>query len=289
MRWGGWNEAVARGMNTFVFNLALPALLFNLMSGVGRLPRVDGRLLGVFFGACLLTFLVGRIVAASLLHLDGTAASILAVSGIFSNNVLLGLPLARVAIGPHAVPAVALILVFNALSLWTLVSVSIEWSRHGSPSLAGFRATLLALLRNPIVMSIIGGTLFGLSGVHLPGVLDATLRQVAEPAAPLSLIVLGMGLAEYAVHAQASLIVTICVLKLLCQPLLVWALARATGLPTLESEVAVMLGSLPVGANVYLMAAQYQRLEGTVAASLVISTALSALSTPLFLVLLQAG
>ena len=288
VRWAAWPKSVVAGMNTFVFSLALPALLFHLMSGVGQLPPVDTRLLAAFFGACLCTFVIGRLLARQVLHLDATAGSILALAGIFSNNVLLGIPLARAALGEAAVPAVALVLVFNALTLWTLLSVSIEWSRHGSPSLAGLRSTGLALLRNPIVMAIVSGALFGLSGATLPAVLETTLKQVAEPAAPLSLIVLGMGLAEYAVQARRAEIVTICLLKLVLQPLIVWLLARLIGLPPLETQVVAMLGSLPVGANVYLMSSQYQRLEGTIAASLVVSTALSALTTPLLLVLLQA-
>ena len=47
----------------------------------------------------------------------------------------------------------------------------------------------------------------------LPRVLDSTFKQVAEPALPRSLIVPGMGLAEYAVQARRSEIVTICLLK----------------------------------------------------------------------------
>jgi len=69
--------------------------------------------------------------------------------------------------------------------------------------------------------------------------------------------------------------------------LVVWALATLVGLPMMETKVVVLLASLPVGVNVYLMARQYQRLEGTVAASLVMSTVMSALTTPIILVLLS--
>ena len=285
VRWGRWNKSVSDGMNTFVFNLALPALLFHMMSDRSHLPPVDARLLGAFFGACVLTFFAGNLLARQWFSLDGAAASIHAMAGVFSNNVLLGIPLARATLGAPAIPSVALVLVFNALTLWTLLSVSIEWSRHGSLSLAGFRSTALAILRNPIVMAIVTGTLFGLSGWQLPVLLDHTPAQVAEPAAALSLIVLGMGLSEYDTRSGWRQSLTICVLKLALQPLVVWLLARLIGLPPLETRVAVLLGSLPVGANVYLMARQYQQLEGTVAASLVVSTALSALTTPLVLVL----
>lgn len=287
VRWGRWSSAAVSGMNTFVFNLALPALLFHLMSGIGHLPPVDSRLLLAFFGGCLCTFLIGRVLATRLLQLDGTSGSILAMAGIFSNNVLIGVPLARAALGPEALPAVALVLVFNALTLWTLLSVSIEWSRHGSASLAGVRATALGLVRNPIIVAIVSGAALGLSGLSLPALIEHTITQLAEPAGPLSLLVLGMGLAEYVVDLAGLQIVTICLLKLLLQPLTVALIAWLIHLPALETKAVVLLASLPVGANVYLMATQYQRLEGSVATSLVISTVLSALTTPCALVLLS--
>jgi malonate transporter len=46
-----------------------------------------------------------------------------------------------------------------------------------------------------------------------------------------------------------------------------------------------MLAPLPIGANVYLMARQLGTQEGTIAASLVISTAVAAVTTPLLIAL----
>jgi predicted permease len=75
-------------------------------------------------------------------------------------------------------------------------------------------------------------------------------------------------------------------LKLVLQPAIVFALAPALALPPLETQAIVMLASLPVGANVYLMSRQFDTLGGPVAASLVISTALAAATTPLILALM---
>jgi predicted permease len=83
----------------FVFAVAMPALLFRLMSGLAALPPVDARLLLAYFGGCLMVFALGRIVARTAFGLDGIGQSVFAIGGIFSNNVLLGVPLARLAFG----------------------------------------------------------------------------------------------------------------------------------------------------------------------------------------------
>lgn len=77
----------------------------------------------------------------------------------------------------------------------------------------------------------------------------------------------------------------ICVIKLMVQPLVVWLLALALGLPALERQVVVLLASLSVGANVYLMSIEFQTLERPVATSLVFSTLCAAVTTPLLLAL----
>ncbi len=289
MRCGKWPKSVTDALTRFVFSVTLPAMLFHLMSDLSRLPPVDTRLLVAFFGGCLMVFAIGRVVGLVLFRLDGVAQSVFALGGVFSNNVLLGLPLAKAILGDAALPSVALVLVFNALTLWTLVTVSVEWARHGEFSVAGFAKTGKGVITNPIVASIVAGSLFGLSGLKLPVLIEAPLAMTGQAAAPMSLIALGMGLAEYGIRAGWRQSMAICVLKLIVQPLTVWVIARMLGLPLLETQVVVLLASLAVGVNVYLMSRQFKTMEGPVAASLVISTALAALTAPLILTLIGAG
>ena len=283
-----WRPMFTHWSSRAVFGVLLPALLFHKLSDFSNLPPVDARLLLAFFGGCFVVFAIGRAIGAFAFHLDGVGQSVFALGGIFSNNVLLGLPLARAAFGAAAVPSVALVIVFNSLTLWTLVSVSIEWARHGSLSVHGFLRTTLSVLTNPIVASILIGTAFGFSGLTLPGPIASVIQAFAHVAGPASLVVLGMGLASHGILRDIRVSLMISVIKLVVQPLVVWLLARALGLPALESKVVVLLASMSTGANVYLMAIQFETLEAAIASSLVLSTALAALTTPVLLWLLSA-
>ena len=106
---------------------------------------------------------------------------------------------------------------------------------------------------------------------------------------PLSLIALGMGLAEFGVREAWRESAAICVLKLAVQPVAVYALARLLELPPLETQAIVLLAAMPVGANVYLMAREFGALPGAIAASLVLSTALAAFTTPVVVMLIGGG
>ncbi len=287
MKFFAWPASMSDALSRFVFTLALPALLFHLLSDLSKLPPVDSRLLLAFFGSCFLVFGIGRLLAWKVFKLDGASQSVFAMGGIFSNNVMLGIPLAKTLIGDAALPSAALIVVFNALILWTMVTVSVELSRQGHLSAKSLAKMAVSVMSNPIVAAIFLGTLWGLTGWKLPALIDSTVLLVSHAAAPMALIALGMGLAQYGMGKDWRIPATITILKLIAHPLLAWLLARALHLPLIETQTVVLMASIAVGANVYLMARQFETMEGPVAASLVASTALAALSTPLAMALLR--
>lgn len=274
---------VAKIVHQVVFLGALPLLLFHLMSHFSEMPPADGRVLLAFFGGCLVVFALGRFVGPRVLGLTGVESSVLGVGGIFSNNVMLGVPLATLVLGTGSLPTVSLVLVFNALLLWTLVTVAVEWARHGSPDLRGLAKTLIHIFGNPLLWGIGLGLAGNFAGVKLPNLVETGLDGVSSLAGPLALFSLGMGLAPYRLGQEKRVTAALVALKLLVHPLVVWVLAALLSLPSSETKAVVLLSSLAIGANVALMSRQFQALEVPVGQALLLSTVVSAVTTPLFL------
>jgi predicted permease len=285
-RFAHWPRSASEALTRFVFSVAVPTLLFRLMSDFSRLPRVDARLLIAYFGGCALVYAIGRVLAQRLFRMEPVARSVFAMSGIFSNNVLLGVPLARVTLGEASMPAVSLIIVFHSLLLWTLVTASVEWARERALSLPALGRTMLRVVANPVVAGILAGTAFGYSGFTLPSPIDRTLALMSEAAMPLSLIALGMGLAEFRAREGWRETSVMSVVKLVLHPLAVYLIARLIALPDLETTAIVVMAALPTGANVYLMSRQFGVLIGPVASAIVATTASAAATTPIVLALL---
>lgn len=279
-----WPLAVSKLVTKIVFTVALPALLFHMMAGIRSLPNPDPKILVAFFGGCLLVFILGRVWGGRL-ALDGAGRSVFAIGGVFSNNAMLGLPLARLVLGPQAIPTVALVLVFNALILWTLVTIAVEWSRSDGVSWESLGRTAVGVVLNPIVASILAGVAWSFTGWALAPGVDLPLFWIGEAAGPMALLALGMGLAEFGVGRGKTLTAALVSLKLVAHPLAVWGLAALLGLPSLETRTLVLLSSIAIGSNVYLMARHFGVLEGPVAQSLLVSTVLSAVTTPLLVAL----
>jgi malonate transporter and related proteins len=196
------------------------------------------------------------------------------------------LPLAKSTLGPAAVPAAAMVIVFNAITLWTLVTISIEWSRHGSFTLRGIGKMAWGVITSPLVAGIVCGTLFGLSGLTFPAWVDTGLDAMSAVAGPAALLILGMGLVQYGIRTGWQHCVAISSIKLILMPLTVWLLASLLGLSTIVTATIVLMASLSTGANVYLMALQFKSMQSAIAGSMVLSTAAAAITTPLILAVL---
>ena len=282
-RWGGWGKDASKALSAFVFTIAMPALLFRQMATFGDLSGVDARLLIAFFGGCLVVFAVGRLLSWRLFGHSGVEQSVFGLGGVFSNNVLLGIPIAHLLLTERHIPPVALALVFNAFILWTLVTASVEWARHGELSLRGIGRTLRGVLTNPVVASIVGGAAFGFVGLTIPAAIDRPMAMLAAATGPMSLVALGLSLAEFGIRKGWQASSTIAFVKLVLHPLAVWGIAVAIGLPLIETQAVVMMASLATGVNVYLMSRQFEALEGETSAALLISTAVSAVTVPLWI------
>lgn len=284
-RFGNWPESVAQALSRFVFVIAIPSMLFGLTSELSRLPPIDVRVLVAYFGACLIVFVIGRVASAKLFHRDGVGQSVFAMGAIYGNTVMLGLPIAKAAIGEAAVPSLALVLVTNALVMWTLVTTSVEWARGGTLSRHGVLTTLRSVVTNPVVASILLGTAWSLTGLPLPSAIKGTLNLLGQSAVPLALVTVGFSLAAYRIREGIREALAMSALKLFALPLLVWLIAQLIGLPPLETQVVVLLSSIALGVNAYLMAREFQSLEGPVGTALLLSTVVSAITVPLVLLL----
>ncbi len=282
-----WPERMSGDLTRLLFRIAIPVMLFRIMAQFYTRPPVDVKLLLAYFGGSIIVFLIARIPLAKILRLNGVEGSIFGLGGIFANVVLLGLPLTTLLLGEEAVPAAALVIAFNALILWSLVTISVEWTLHGSLSFNGMKKTAISVVKNPIVIGVFSGLFVSLFKTPLPPLIDEPAKMVAQMTAPLSLIVLGMGLAQYRVADNIGISLGMTLIKLFMHPLIVLLLALLLNIPLIETKAIVLLSSMAIGINVYLMANQFQALQGAVASSLVISTLFSALTTPLLLAIVE--
>ena len=109
-------------------------------------------------------------------------------------------------------------------------------------------------------------------------------------AVPCALFALGATMAGYRIAGDLKDSVAITALKLGLHPLLVWLLATEVfAVSPLHTAVATIVAALPVGVNVFILARAYDTYVRRSASAVLISTALSVLTTGLVLAQFAPG
>lgn len=270
-------DAAIKDLSNLVFLLLIPALLFRTMSAV-HVETLDLRPLAAYFLAA------GSLLAASIAWRGFNRRSVvLALSGVFSNMVMIGITLIELAYGKQGLVTLLTLVSVHALILLTAATVVLELAvareaRSGaSPGrtphlLATTWSAFKSALIHPIPLPIISGLLFAQTGLSLPAVVDKPLQLLGSAFGPIALVLLGVTLARtpMAGHWRAALWAGLS--KNLVLPVLVGLSAWAFGITGLPLTVMVVAAALPTGANVFLFAQRYQVEQASTTASMGVST-----------------
>ena len=263
----GWiDEAGAKGLNGFVYYLAMPAALFRAASEGALLQGFDWRLVAAYFGPTLVLLAaveaLGRRKPAEERALTGMGAC-------FSNNVFLGMPVIVAHMGSAAAGPMTVIIAGTTVLFIGLPVLRIEMARGSGGAVA---AALGRALANPLLVAIALGTLWASVPWRLPGPVSVAVDLLAASSAPAALAGLGAALAGYRIAGDLRDSTALCGLKLLAHPVMVWFAAGAVGLGEFERAVAVLASAMPVGANVFVLAQHYGIYERRASAAVVLST-----------------
>ena len=284
----GWmSEEAIKGLNTFVFYFAIPALLFRAMArGLGPF---EFSIVGAYFSAIGITFLLGLLVARFVFRTNLAEQTLFGMGSMFSNSVLLAIPLIFTLLGEAGGRHLMLIITFHGIIIFPVITVLIEvglGAGHGWRRLAG--NTLKSLALNPIILALLAGIAYGQTGLAVPGAAERFLSLLGGAAAPCALFALGASLTAFEIRGDLKETLAIVAMKLLVHPAIMAVLAfYVFELPPLAAAVAILTAACPVGANVFIMSRQYNIYLGRSASSVLISTAVSVVTLTLLLATLK--
>jgi predicted permease len=279
--------AAARVLSDAAFMVFVPALLFRTTVRLD-LAALPLPLLAAFFVpmvALLLAVHAASLWRARRQPLPAAAPATRAVTATFANSVQLGIPMAAALFGEAGLALHIALVSLHALVLLSLATALAEGAlarerarAAGGGSLA---RTLLQTARqtvvHPVVLPILAGLAWNLTGLGLHPVVDEVLALLASAVVPLCLLLIGLSLAAYGLKAHWRGAIGLVLVKLFVAPALVLVVGQAVfGLQGLPLAVIVMLAALPVGSNALIFAQRYRgeagTLEAEATAAIVVST-----------------
>lgn len=280
------SSSAAKGISDFAFTLAIPALLCRTVATAefGDLSPLN--ILGSFYGAGFATWALATFMTVFILKRPGADAPAIAMTSTFGNSVMLGIPLAMGVYGSMATPVIALILSIHAPVWWLtgMLHVSVSGEHQGESRWSIITTTLNELIHNPIVIGIIIGALWRLTGLQLPSAIDRLLELMAQAGVPAALVALGLSLVSFAVKGQVPTLISVTVLKLLWMPVVAWILATYVfRVDDVTRGIIVIMAAVPTGANAFLFAVRLNRAVDSTSGAVALGSLLAA-GTAAFLV-----
>jgi malonate transporter and related proteins len=285
-----WMDAESvRGLVLFVFNFAIPILLFGSLAELVVPAGVSWGFLAAFYGGSVTVYLLAIAAGRFLFGRDLAAQAIFGMSGAFANLVLLGIPVVMTAFGPEASLPMFLIIGVDATIVMPVTVVLIHAGRGAEVSLASHvREVGRALLRNPIIVGLLAGLTVNLAGLSLPGGVDRMVEMMGSAAVPTALFAMGASLSGYPWRGDLTPALLLTTLKLVVHPLVTWLVAtRVLGIDGLWVSVAVVLAAMPTAVNAYLFGARYDAAPRVAAKTVLLSSALAVVTVSVLLVLLE--
>ena len=272
-------QAAIPGMGSFVVYLALPALLFNALSGRPVAEVYNSSYLLAFAVGSLAALLISVFIACKMRGVALQRAAFIGLGSSLSNNGFIGYALVTQLFGTLGVAAAALSMLVDLVLLIPVTLILAEWALDGRAQIQDALFTAFKkTLRNPLVLAIGLGFLASAMQWQPPEPVQHTLAMLASSAAPLSLFVIGGMLVGISVSGQKTDIGQMVGVKLILHPLLVALMVW--WLPPFEPVLqlsAVLLAAVPM-AGVFPLIAQAYGQQQICAAALVSATLLSFLS-----------
>ena len=286
----------ARLLGNAAFYLFVPALLVRTTARLD-LAHMPWRTVAAFFVPALL-LLFAVYVWGRRRERDGEGAAapaVRAITATFGNSVQVGIPFAAALFGEAGLAIHIALVSLHALLLLSVLTALVELDlareRHAQGQGAALRHTLLLTARNtiihPVVLPVLVGLVWNLSGVGLPPVLDDALATLAAAVVPLCLVLIGVNLESYGLHGQWRGAIVATLLKLLVLPTVVFLVAYfGFGLAGMPLAVVVVMAALPAGSNALIFAQRYDTLQAETTAAIVVSTVAFAPAAALWLAVL---
>ena len=280
-------ESAIPGLNAFVLYFALPCMLFRFGADTPLLQLLNPAVLAVYvFSGMLIVFFT---VAVSMNNRVGLKdAAFGALVAAFPNSGFMGVPLLVALMGPAAAgPVICAVLADLLVTSSLCIALAQAHGAAGQGSRAALKRALRGTLANPLPWSIAIGAVLSVTGLRLPGPVDAVVAMLAAAATPVALFTIGAVLWRAGQHSHTQTrpvdYVPVALIKLFVHPLLVFALAagaREMGAPLSVFQVTVLTlaAALPSASNVSLLAERYGADNGRIARIIMTSTVLAFVS-----------
>lgn len=284
-RVGLMSDQFVEGGSKLIYNVSLPALLFNAIYTADFATAANPNLIA----ASVIGTIVFVLLFMGLAHFivpQRTDRGVV-IQGAYRSNIgIVGL-----ALSANAYPeffATASVFMACTTLIYNLLAVLLL--NFYSDKQHSVRDNIMGLIKNPIIIAIILALTASYFSIRLPGVAQISLAYFAQLTLPLALLCTGASLQFFAMKAAIGSMIITNVAKCLLYPAVILSIGYYIGLNQIEMGIAFLMSASPTAAASYIMAKKTNS-NPVLAANIVVSTTVVAIPIMMagLIVLIQYG
>ena len=264
------------GLMKFTQNFAIPVLLFDAIAKVDLVNVFDFNLFFSFYVGATAGFLIGFLGSRYMFQRSLEDSVVIGFCCLFSNTVMLGLPITERAYGEEALRHNFAIVSVHAPFCYFLGITVMELVRNTEKSISKKSFVIFkAMFSNALVVGIVLGFLINILGIDLAKTIQASIDMITAVALPAALFGMGGVLYQYRPEGDIGPITMVCLVSLIVHPVIVWITGLSSGLTEMQMRSAVITAAMAPGINTYVFANIYGRAKRVASTSVLLSTAFS--------------
>ncbi len=231
------------------------------------------------------------------LYRNARTAVLSATTFIFPNNIYLGIPICAFALGDSAIlPAVIFGILFYVIPFYVLLGIQITNINSHKSLYSHIWSAFYGVASNPIFLGALLGILWGYFNLHMPIIIERTVGLISDANKMLALLTVGASL--YVIyHDKSPLkdnakisfrteIIGVNSIKMIALPLLSLWVVSYMDIPPVWKAVFVLQSAMPFGVFVYFIACAKGIFVRQLAVHVLISTLISLITLPIWIVIL---
>ena len=264
------------GLMRFTQNFAIPVLLFDAIAKVDLVTVFDLNLFFSFYLGATIGFLLGFFGSYYLFSRPLEDSVVIGFCCLFSNTVMLGLPITERAYGEDALRYNFAIVSIHAPFCYFLGISVMELVRSSGESIRkNIIAILKAMFSNALVVGITLGFLVNISEIQLANSIQSSIDMITAVALPAALFGMGGVLYQYRPQGDIGPIIMVCAVSLIIHPAIVWFSGQSFDLSETKLRSAVITAAMAPGINTYVFANMYGKAKRVASTGVLVATALS--------------
>lgn len=279
---GLYDDCFIENANRFLFNILLPALVFNSIYIGDYRKNFDLKLVVFILILLVATAMVSWIIVPYF-ERDNSKKGVI-IQSLFRNNyVLIGIPLCKNLYGETYLGIATMVLAFYIPVMNLLAAIVLSYySGKNNMSVVSY---LLDVAKNPFVISTLSAVFLSTFSIKFPYVIEVVIKDISVVANPLALLVLGGSLDLPIMFKYMKRIISISVIKLIILPAIILLISICFGMRGIDLVIILSVFGSSTGIASHSMALQMKS-DHILAGALVTSTILLSSVTLFFFVLL---